>query len=118
MSFDVIATEQFEKDIKYYKRKKKFIHIEDDINPIIEELERGNFLGDELQGLDLPESESSYKVRAANTDSHAGKSNGYRLIYYVIKDETIIFLLTIYYKKDQEDISTKEIIDLIKTYCT
>jgi mRNA-degrading endonuclease RelE of RelBE toxin-antitoxin system len=115
--YNIIATEQFEKDIKYYKRKKKFNHIEDDLDEIIGELEQGNLLGDEIKELKLPQNEHTYKVRAANTDTKAGKSNGYRLIYYVVKDDRTIFLLTIYYKKDREDISEKEIIYLIDTYC-
>lgn len=115
--YNIIPTAQFEKDIKYYKRKKKFNHIDDDVDEIIEELEKGNLLGDEIKELKLPENEHSYKVRVANTDTKAGKSNGYRLIYYVIKDDNTIFLLTIYYKKDRENITDKEIISLISEYC-
>jgi mRNA-degrading endonuclease RelE of RelBE toxin-antitoxin system len=36
-----------------------------------------------------------------------GKSNGYRLIYYVVKDDREIYLLTIYYKKEDKLIPTK-----------
>lgn len=65
----------------------------------------------------VSEHESSYKVRAANTNINVGKSNGYRLVYYAIKDDSTIFLLTIYYKKDKEDISAKEIVSLISMFC-
>ncbi|HIW35309.1 MAG TPA: type II toxin-antitoxin system RelE/ParE family toxin [Candidatus Paenibacillus intestinavium] len=115
--YNIIATEQFEKDIKYYKRKKKFSHIDDDIEIIIDELERGNFIGDEIRELKLPSNEHSFKVRLANSNTKVGKSNGYRLIYYVVKDDETIFLLTIYYKKERETISDSEIIHLINTYC-
>ena len=115
--FEIIATDQFEKDIKYYKRKKRFTHIDDDIDAIISELERGNFIGDEISGLSLPEGEGTYKVRAINSDTNAGKLNGYRLIYYVVREDGKVFLLTVYYKKDKEDISRDEIIHLIKLYC-
>ncbi|WP_197081192.1 hypothetical protein [Gordoniibacillus kamchatkensis] len=53
--YTIIATEQFEKDIKFYKRKKKFNHIEDDVDEVIKELQNGNLIGDEIPNLKLPE---------------------------------------------------------------
>jgi len=102
----------------FTKKKKKYCHIEDDIDNVIEELEKGNFIGDRIKNLQLPEGENSYKVRAVNTDTNNGKSNGYRVIYYVIMNEKTVFLLTIYYKKDDTRIpNNKEISDLIQKYC-
>lgn len=117
MEFLIIPTASFEKDMKFYQRKKKYFHIIDDIENIIEELKKGNFLGEDIPELKLPEDESTYKVRAINSDTKVGKADGYRLIYYVIKNEYEIYLLTIYYKKDKETINTTEIIDLIKKNC-
>lgn len=58
------------------------------------------------------------KVRIANTDTKMGKSNGYRMIYYAIKEDMSVYLLSIYYKKDNKRILTKgEIIELVKKYC-
>lgn len=57
------------------------------------------------------------KVRIANSDSKSGKSNGYRLIYYAEKSDGTIYLLTLYYKKDKENITNKEIQELILKYC-
>ncbi|MFM9276689.1 type II toxin-antitoxin system RelE/ParE family toxin [Paenibacillus jiagnxiensis] len=118
MFFTVIPTPVFIKDIEYYKKKKKYRKIEDDVSEIVSELESGNLIGDEITGLRLPDNQSSYKVRAANSDSKVGKSNGYRIIYYVIRDDQEIFLLTIYSKKDKEDIPKEEITDIINAYCT
>ena len=74
-----------------------------DLDPVINELEAGNLLGDRLSGFNLPEGAALYKVRIANTSANVGKSNGFRLIYYVaIADE--IYLMTIYSKKDDERI--------------
>ena len=88
-------------DIKYYVRKRKFKKILDDINSILPDLEAGNIIGDKLSGFNLPEGAALYKVRIANTSANVGKSNGFRLIYYLaIGDE--IYLLTIYSKKDDE----------------
>jgi len=66
----------------------------------------------------LPDGEDSYKVRAANTDRHQGKSNGYRVIYYTIKNDYSVYLLTLYYKKDANKIPSKsEISEIINRYC-
>ena len=58
------------------------------------------------------------KVRIANTDTRMGKSNGYRMIYYAIKEDMTVYLLSIYYKKDDKRIlSDSEIVELVKEYC-
>ncbi len=58
------------------------------------------------------------KVRIANTDTRMGKSNGYRMIYYAIKEDVTVYLLSIYYKKDDKRVlSDEEIIKLVKEYC-
>ena len=58
------------------------------------------------------------KVRIANTDTRMGKSNGYRMIYYAIKEDETAYLLSIYYKKDDKRVlSNEEIIELVKEYC-
>ena len=46
------------------------------------------------------------KVRAINSDTNMGKSNGYRIIYYSMKNNREIFLLTLYYKKDNNRVLT------------
>ncbi|TBL71410.1 hypothetical protein [Paenibacillus thalictri] len=117
MLYNVIPTPVFLRDIEYYKIKKKYRHIDDDVSKVVSEIQSGNFIGDEITGLKLPEGESSYKVRAANSDMNVGKSNGYRIIYYVVKNDSDIFLLTIYSKKDREDIPKNEINDIINAYC-
>jgi mRNA-degrading endonuclease RelE of RelBE toxin-antitoxin system len=118
MTYEVIPTPQFQNDIKFYKRKKKYHKITDDIKGIIESLEKGEFVGVKIEDLRLPEDESVYKVRAANADLRVGKSGGYRLVYYVIKDDKEVFLLTIFSKKDKVDVTDAEIRELIKLYCS
>ena len=100
---NIIRSKNFEDDVKYYTKKKKFKKLIADLRPVLSELEAGNFLGDKLSGFNLPEGTALYKVRIANTSANVGKSNGFRLIYYVaIADE--IYLMTIYSKKDDERI--------------
>lgn len=117
MKFEVIPTEQFESDVRYYIKKKKYKHIMDDVDEVVKELSKGNLLGDSIPGL-IFDSDETVKVRIANSDTNTGKSNGYRLIYYVIKNDCEIYLLTIYYKKDDNNVPTnKEIEQLVKEYC-
>ncbi len=116
--YEVIFTEQFRSDIRFYVKKRHFRHIEEDIRPVLEELQRGNLLGDEIPNMNVNKEGHTYKVRAANTDTKAGKSNGYRIIYYVIKDDKEIYLLTIYHKKDDIRVpSNAELKELVEKYC-
>lgn len=117
MQYEVIPTDRFEKDVQYYLKKKKFKHILDDIDEVVAELEKGNLVGDSIPGLTFEDNET-IKVRMSNTDTKVGKSNGYRIIYYAIKSDGEIYLLTIYYKKEDNKIpSNKEIEMLVKEYC-
>jgi mRNA-degrading endonuclease RelE of RelBE toxin-antitoxin system len=50
----------------------------------------------------------SDKVRVRNSDLQKGKSAGYRLLYYLQTNSSII-LITIYSKSDQSDISSAEV---------
>lgn len=116
--YQIIPTKQFQADVEHYVKKRHFHHIGEDIQAITNELQCGNLLGDEIPNLKIEADGHTYKVRAANTDAHAGKSNGYRIIYYVVKDDQEIYLLTIYYKKDGNRIPTnKEIVSLVAEYC-
>ena len=117
MQFEVIPTKKFEEDVRYYLKKKKFKHILDDVEEVVKKLEKGELIGDAVPGLSFDEN-VTVKVRIANTDTRVGKSNGYRLIYYAVKNDCEIYLLTIYYKKDDNRIPTnKEIEDIVKEYC-
>ena len=116
--YKVIPTERFKKDVKYYVKKKGFVKIDEDIRSVTNELEDGNLIGDEIPNLKIETEGHTYKVRVANSDMKVGKSNGYRIIYYAIKDDKEVYLLTIYYKMDDNKIpSEKEIIELVEEYC-
>lgn len=83
---------------------KKYRNIRKDIQPIITQLEAGELPGDRIAGIDY----TILKLRVKNSDIKKGKSGGYRVIYYV-KTTTNIILITIYSKSEREDISAKEI---------
>ncbi|MFM7886068.1 MAG: type II toxin-antitoxin system RelE/ParE family toxin [Pseudanabaena sp.] len=86
----------------------RYRKIQSDIQPIIEQLQNGNLIGDQISGLES----TIFKVRAKNSDIPTGKSGGYRLIYQVVSPELILLLL-IYAKSDQADVSLEEIEDAI-----
>lgn len=90
---------------------KKYRNIRNDIQPIIEQLEKGELLGTQITGIDY----EVFKLRVRNSDIQKGKSGGYRLIYYV-KTENGIILLTIYTKSEQNDIAAYAIRSIIAEY--
>lgn len=77
---DHAPTEQFEKDVKYYIKKKGFKHIGADIKAITDELEKGNLIGTEIPGLKIPTNGHTFKVRSANTDTRAVQWLSYHLL--------------------------------------
>lgn len=113
--YEVRFTNKFNEDIKYYIKKKRFLNIKKDIGPIIEDLESGILHGVVISDLKLSGKDSVYKVRVANSNTNMGKSNGYRMIYYLQEEFKVIFVMSIYYKKDDGNVLTdKEIVSLIK----
>ncbi|WP_338022334.1 type II toxin-antitoxin system RelE/ParE family toxin [Argonema antarcticum] len=90
---------------------KKYRSIRSDIQPLIEQLERGELPGDQISGI----ADEVFKLRIRNSDIQKGKSGGYRLIYYV-KTAKGIVLLTVYTKSEQVDIAGDEIKYIISEY--
>lgn len=90
---------------------KKYRSIRSDIQPVIEQIERGELPGDQISGIGY----EVFKLRIKNSDIQKGKSGGYRIIYYV-KTAKGIVLLTIYTKSEQVDIAADEIKYIISEY--
>lgn len=95
------------------KLSKKYRQIRSDVQPIIEQLQGGNFIGDRIPG--MAEEYVILKLRIKNSNIQKGKSAGYRLIYQV-ESPTSVLLLTIYSKSDQEDISPHEIRSILAEF--
>jgi mRNA-degrading endonuclease RelE of RelBE toxin-antitoxin system len=102
-------TPEFKRNVRALS--KKYRHIRSDIQPLIEQLEKGEIVGDKIPGVKY----SVFKVRILNSDIQKGKSTGYRLIYY-FKSSTNIILITIYSKSDQSDISATKIRSIINEF--
>ena len=90
---------------------KRYRKIRSDVQPVIEQLQSGEVLGDRLSGLNIV----VFKIRVKNSDIQKGKNAGYRLIYQV-ETLTRIILLAIYAKSDQLSVSTTEIEDIVEAF--
>ena len=106
---DIKFTEQFKRDIR--RLAKKYRHIKSDVQPVIQQLQLGKFIGVRIPRI----KEIIYKVRLKNSDIQKGKSGGYRLIYHV-QGSTIIIMMTIYAKSEQGDISPKRIQEVLTEF--
>lgn len=104
MSFNVIATSQFEKKLK--RLAKKYKSLPNDLVSLINKLEQDPTFG-------VPIGKNCYKIRIAISSKNKGKSGGGRMITYVRIHRNIIFLMDIFDKSEQANISDKELQMLI-----
>lgn len=102
-------TPRFKRDLK--ELAKRYPSIRQDIEPLINQLQQGEILGDLVKGIKY----RVFKVRVKNSNIQKGKSAGYRVIYY-LKTETAIILTTIYSKSDFSDVSNSFIEEAIALY--
>ena len=101
-SVEAKFTDEFGRRLRALSKKYRLIR--DDIQPIIEQLQTGDFVGDQIAGTGF----AVFKVRVRNSDIQKGKSAGYRLIYQV-ESPTSVLLLLIYSKLEQTDVSADDI---------
>ena len=106
---EVFFTPEFKRNLRALA--KKYPHIHADVQPIIEQIRRGDNVGDQVQGTGY----TIIKVRIRNRDIGRGKSGGYRIIYY-LKTITNIILITIYSKTEQADISSAKIKQILSVF--
>ena len=90
---------------------KRYRSIRSDLQPLLDELQSGNFPGDRL----TKTGSTVFKVRLKNSDIQKGKSGGYRVIYQ-LRDDTCVLLIVIYFKSDQEDFLVDQIREIITTF--
>lgn len=104
MSYNIVATQRFRRDIK--KLAKKYISLKKEYENFINDLEENP-----EQGISL--GNNCYKIRIAIASKGKGKSGGARIITHIIVRENTVFLLTIYDKSEKENISDKELNELL-----
>jgi len=105
MTFDVIATPKFKKDLK--SLAKKYPSIKKEFSELITLLENDPKQGDPL-------GHHCYKIRMAIASKGKGKSGGARIITYVHIVAHTVYLLSIYDKSDRESISDNELKSLLR----
>jgi len=105
----IIVTPFFEN--KYKRLAKKFPSLSIELQKLGEELILNPKLGTPLGG-------SLYKIRLSSKEKSRGKSGGFRVITYLIKeanDSSEIYLITIYDKSEEETIPKNLLIKLVKS---
>ncbi len=106
-TINIIFAQSFLSDIKHLK--KKYRHVIDDVDLLVERLRQGEIPGDQIPNVGY----SVYKVRLKSSDLAKGKSGGFRVIYY-LQTSTDRILLTIYLKTERTDMIPSEIANLIR----
>jgi mRNA-degrading endonuclease RelE of RelBE toxin-antitoxin system len=104
---EVRYTPEFKRNLRHLV--KKYRRIQTDLQPILDQLMRGETPGDKIAQIE----EQVFKVRVRNRDAARGKSGGYRVIYHVATTGAVI-LITIYSKSEQDDVSAAEIRRIIR----
>ena len=105
MSYSVKTIPKFEKELK--RLAKKHPSLKSDFSALLKSLKENPSQGTSL-GNDC------YKIRMTITSKGKGKSGGSRVITCFKIDKHTVFLLSIFDKSDQENISDKDLRELLK----
>ena len=105
MSFSIVTTPPFEKELK--SLLKKYPSIKNDIIELVTKLIKEPNMG-------IAIGNDCYKIRMAITSKGKGKSGGARVITFVQIIETTIYLLSIYDKADTSNLSDKILKERLK----
>lgn len=105
MSYKIVATPTFGRELK--RLAKKFHSLKKEYAELLESLEENP-----EQGISL--GNDCYKIRLSIASKGKGKSGGGRVIANIAIVEETIYLLSIYDKSEQSDITDKELKELLK----
>ncbi len=105
MSYSFQLSHRFQKEAKRLLKKYASLRSE------LEEL-RTSLMETPIQG--TPIGHDCYKIRVAIASKGKGKSGGARIITNVFITGKTVFLLTIYDKSEQDNITPKELEELLK----
>ena len=104
MSYSVKTIDVFERQAA--RLQKKFASLNEDLKKLQDKLRENPRLGS-------PIGNDCYKIRMAIRSKGKGKSGGARVITCVQVIENSVYLIAIYDKSEQEDISNKELSSLL-----
>lgn len=105
MNYKVLSIPPFDKQLK--RLAKKFPSLKKDFANLIGSLEQNPQQGTSLGN-------NCYKIRLAIASKGKGKSGGARIITNFIIAEETVFLISIYDKSERQNLSDKELIELLK----
>ena len=108
MSVRVDAFSRFDRDLK--RLVKKFRSLANEVDQLIDELEKQPTLGKNL-GAGL------YKIRLASQSKGTGKRGGFRVVTYYVEqvgDEEVVYLVTIYDKSEEDTIRKEDLLDIVR----
>ena len=105
MSFNVLAIPSFERQLK--RLSKKYPSLKQAFFELIESLEKNPEQGTNLGN-------NCYKIRVSIESKGKGKSGGARVITNIVIAEKTVYLLSIYDKSDKENLTDKELKELLK----
>jgi mRNA-degrading endonuclease RelE of RelBE toxin-antitoxin system len=106
MSYNIIGVPTFRKELK--KLAKKYNTLKTDLAILFESLEQNP-----VQGTSL--GKNCYKIRLAISAKGKGKSGGARVITNLVIKEETVYLLSIYDKSDKENLTNKELEELLES---
>jgi mRNA-degrading endonuclease RelE of RelBE toxin-antitoxin system len=106
MSYKIITTYRFEKELK--RLVKKFPSLKPEFAELIEIVsikpDAGTFIGN-----------NCYKIRLAIRSKGKGKSGGARVITYLYLATKTVYLLTIYDKGEKSDLKPNELKEMLES---
>ena len=105
MSYSIEITNLFEKQLK--RLAKKFPSLKTEFAELVFSLKENPEQGKNLGS-------NCYKIRLAIASKGKGKSGGARVITYVQVIQTKVYILSIYDKSEQANITDKELLEWLK----
>lgn len=107
MSYKILNTPEFKKEIKRLSAKYPSLHSDFNIflNALLENPLQGKALGN-----------NCYKVRLSIASKNRGKSGGARVITFIQIANEVVILISIYDKSEIENITDREIKERLKRY--
>jgi mRNA-degrading endonuclease RelE of RelBE toxin-antitoxin system len=104
MSYSVKSTEVFEKQAK--RLSKKYTSLKKELLQLVQELKEKPEQG-------TPIGKNCYKIRLAIASKSKGKSGGARIITNFVVTDSTVYLLSIYDKSEKENLTDKELNELL-----
>ena len=107
MNLKILRLGNFSREAKRLYKKYKKLPI--DLKTLAERL-----ADNPKSGVDL--GANCYKIRLENSSIPTGKSGGFRILYYYYDGGNNLYLLSIFSKRDMENISDERVLELLGMY--